>query len=106
MRSLRAILSWGRCPQTPGIFRFNARMDCLWGAGFSRSRPIPAAESALGVRSRSALSDAQVFPEWTTSTSPCNNFLSNGDNPLTCYLSPGVHFNPALSHVFCADIRY
>src|SRR5262245_22559995 len=28
------------------------------------------------------LSSAQVLSEWTTSTSPCNNFPSNGDNPL------------------------
>jgi len=52
------------------------------GAGCARPQPIPAAESALGLRSRSALSSAQVLPEWTTSTPPCNNFLSNGDNPL------------------------
>ena len=82
MRTLRRILIWGRCPQTPGIFRIAARMDGFEGAGCARPRPIPAAESALGLRSRSALSSAQVLPEWTTSTSPCNNFLSNGDNPL------------------------
>ena len=82
MTLLRRILTWGRCPQTPGIFRIAARMDGFEGAGCARPRPIPAAESALGVRSRIALSSAQVFPEWTTSTSPCNNFLSNGDNPL------------------------
>jgi len=82
MRPLRRILTWGRCPQTPGIFRFAARMDPFEGAGCARPRPIPAAESALGLRSRSALSSAQVLPEWTTSTPPCNNFLSNGDNPL------------------------
>ena len=82
MRTLRRTLTWGRCPQTPGIFRFSARMDLFWGAGCARPRPIPAAESALGLRSRSALSSTQVLPEWTTSTSPCNNLLSNGDNPL------------------------
>jgi len=82
MRTLRRILTWGRCPQTPGIFRSAARMHGFEGAGCARPRPIPAAESALGLRSRSALSSAQVLPEWTTSTSPCNNFLSNGDNPL------------------------
>ena len=43
---------------------------------------IPAAESALGLRPRRALSSAQVLPEWKTSTSPCNTFPSNGDNPL------------------------
>ena len=82
MRLLRAVVTWGRCPQTPGIFRFAARMDPFEGAGCARPRPIPATESALGLRSRIALSSAQVLLEWTTSTSPCNNFLSNGDNPL------------------------
>ena len=53
MRTLRRIPTWGRCPQTPGIFRFSARMDLFWGAGCARPRPIPAAESALGLRSRS-----------------------------------------------------
>ncbi len=43
---------------------------------------IPAAESALGLRPRSALSSAQVFPEWINSTSPCNHLPANGDNPL------------------------
>jgi hypothetical protein len=43
---------------------------------------IPAAESALGLRPRSALSSAQILPEWTTSTSSCNDFSANGDNPL------------------------
>ena len=43
---------------------------------------IPATESALGLRPRSALSSAQVFPEWITATSPCNDLSANGDNPL------------------------
>jgi len=93
MRLLRVVLTWGRCPQTPGIFRFAARMDFLGKRVAPAPRPIPAAESALGVRSRIALSSAQVFPEWTTSTSPCNDFSSNGDYPLTCCLTPGVHFS-------------
>jgi hypothetical protein len=61
------------------LFRQNG---FILGAGCARPRPLPAAESALGLRSRSALSSTQVLPEWTTSTSPCNNLLSNGDNPL------------------------
>jgi hypothetical protein len=55
--------------------------------GLSRRRPepppaIPAAESALGLRPRIALSSAQVLPEWITSTSPHKDFSSNGDYPL------------------------
>jgi len=55
------------------------------GLSRRRSKPppaIPAAESALGLRPRIALSSAQVLPEWITSTSPRNDFSSNGDNPL------------------------
>jgi hypothetical protein len=58
-----------------------------WGQnGWFRRRPgpppaIPAAESALGLRPRSALSSAQVLPEWKTSTPPCNTFPANGDYP-------------------------
>jgi hypothetical protein len=40
------------------------------------------AESALGLRPRSALSSAQVLPEWILSTLPCNDFSANGANPL------------------------
>src|SRR6266487_1666197 len=43
---------------------------------------IPAADSALGLRPRIALSSAQVLPEWITSTSPRKDFSSNGDYPL------------------------
>ena len=82
MRKLRAILHWGLCPQTPGIFRFPARMGGFSVAGYARPHAIPAAEPALGLRSRSALSSAQVIPEWTTITSPCNYLSTNGDYPL------------------------
>jgi hypothetical protein len=53
---------------------------------------IPAGESALGLRPRSTLSSAQVFPEWITTTSPWNDLSTNGDNPLTRCLTPGVQF--------------
>lgn len=80
MTWLRGFLHWGLRPQTPGIYRIPARMT-------ERRRllpppAIPAAEPALGLRPRSALSSAQVLPEWTTSTPPCNDFSSNGNNPL------------------------
>jgi hypothetical protein len=81
MRLLRIILNWGRCPQTPGIFRITARMADLRGAGCARPLAIPAAEPALGLRSRSALSSAQVIPEWTTTTSPCHDFQRTAITP-------------------------
>ena len=82
-------------------------MDLFWGAGCARPRPIPAAESALGLRSRSALSSAQVLPEWTTSTSPCNNLLSNGDNPLNSLShSKGSLQDPQPSHPPLSSYRH
>ena len=104
MRWLRSVFNWGLCPQTPGIYRLPARIAVLlrnWGLRPPTRWPdessiaviadgrrqvaspvIPAAESALRLRPRIALSSAQVFPEWTISTSPCNNFPANGDYPL------------------------
>src|SRR5438093_9947071 len=63
------------------VYRFPARMI---GCGRRPEPPpaIPAAESALGLRPRIALSSAQVLPEWITSTSPRNDFSSTGDYPL------------------------
>ena len=60
MRWLRAeVFHWGLRPQTPRIYRISARM-------IKRRRPlpppaIPAAESALGLRPRSALSPFRYF---------------------------------------------
>ena len=54
----------------------------VYEGGSQPPSAIPAAESALGLRPRSALSSAQVFPGWITSTSPCNDLSANGDNPL------------------------
>jgi len=76
---------WGRCPQTPGIYRFAAKM--AEGKTSGRPRPQPpratsAAESALGLRPRRALSSAQLGTEWSNSTSPYNDFSANGAYPL------------------------
>src|ERR1700716_2956864 len=72
-------------PRNFSLFRQNG---FILGSGLRPPPAHSAAESALGLRSRSALSSAQVLPEWTTSTSPCNNLLSNGDNPLTSLSHP------------------
>src|ERR1700682_6044191 len=53
-----------------------------WRRQFVMPPLIPAAESTLGLRPRSALSSAQGHPEWLTSTSPCNHLSANGDYPL------------------------
>ena len=84
-------LSLGALPPSPRDLSHSGQND---GARRQIARPplIPAAESALGLRPRSALSSAQVLPEWITSTSPCNDLSANGDNPLTRCLTPGVQF--------------
>src|SRR5216684_7405548 len=82
MRLLRSIqLNWGLRPQTPGIYRFQARMAC-GGGGLSRLLPFRLLSRRSGCVPTFALSSAQVLPEWITSTSPRNDFSSNGDNPL------------------------
>src|SRR5579864_686151 len=57
-KSEEGFLTWGRCPQTPGIYRLPARMALL-GGGWRRPA-IPAAGSALGSHPCVALSSAQV----------------------------------------------
>jgi hypothetical protein len=74
---------WGRCPQTPGIYRLAAKM----AEGKTPGRPQPpratsATEAALGLRPRRALSSAQFSAEWSNSTSPYNDFSANGTYPL------------------------
>src|SRR5712671_6352148 len=85
--------SWGRCPQSPRDLSHSCQND---GARRPIARPplIPAAESALGLRPRSALSSAQVLPEWITSTSPCNDLSANGDYPLNSVSHPRGSVHP------------
>jgi hypothetical protein len=121
MRWLRGFCNWGLCPQTPAIYRCCRQNSCIAsqlgaappnpfravaeGRRVRRLPAIPAAESALGLRRRRALSSAQVLPEWTTITEPCNNFAANGDECLnfvsrsrgslqskTVYLSPSSSY--------------
>lgn len=87
--------TWGLRPQTPGIYRIEARMALARG-GDCRPGAIPAPESALGLRPRSALSSAQVLPEWTMTTLPSNDLSANGNNPLNfvSHLRGSVQFEP------------
>jgi len=47
MRLSSTVSDWGRCPQTPGIYRLPARIASA-RTGCARPRAIPAAGSALG----------------------------------------------------------
>jgi hypothetical protein len=71
----------GSAPATPGFTAVAPEWLIHHGAA-DAAPAIPAAESTLGSHPCVALYSAQVLPEWTTSTSPCNDFSSNGDNPL------------------------
>src|SRR5438309_6875671 len=87
MRLLHAMPNWGLCPQTPRIYRFfTARMDgsdLFQGTGITCPPPFRLLNRSLRLLPSRALSrPVQVCPGWTTSTSPCNNFLANGDEPL------------------------
>jgi hypothetical protein len=68
---------------TPGIYRIAAKMAEKKTSGRPRPpRATSAAESALGLRPRRALSSAQLRAVWSNSTSPYNDFSLNGPYPL------------------------
>src|SRR5580658_1237345 len=74
-------LQLGALPPSPRDLSHSCQNDRA-RRQIARPPPIPATESALGLRPRSALFSAQVFPEWITATSPCNDLSANGDYPL------------------------
>jgi hypothetical protein len=62
-----AFFNWGRCPQTPGIYRIPARMAVPFGAAGAappRCRALPHSGPGSALRSHpcGALSSAQVKP--------------------------------------------
>lgn len=69
------------------IYRFEAKMAGLMHAFRIEGRIAPpsatsATDAALGLRPRRALSSAQLFAEWTTTTSLRNDSSSNSFYPL------------------------
>src|SRR5438270_2775606 len=91
-----AFLIRGAAPETP---RFIAVAPESLHLGAASATPaIRASESALGSHLCVALSSAQVFPDWTSSTQPCNDFALNGHYPLTGCLTPRVHFTGLRAH--------
>src|SRR6476469_3540585 len=75
-----ASLIRGAAPETPRFIAV-APESLHFGAAFT-APAIPASESSLGSHPCVALSSAQVFSEWTTSTHPRNDFSFNGNYPL------------------------
>jgi hypothetical protein len=101
MSSVRNWLAFGgSAPATPG---FNAVAPEWFFQGAAGAAPaIPAAESTLGSHPCVALSSAQVLPEWTPTTSPCNDFSANGDYLLNLlsHSRGSVHFRVAFKCSF------
>src|SRR5580658_1104208 len=92
-------LQLGALPPSPRDLSHSCQNDRA-RRQIARPPPIPATESALGLRPRSALSSAQVFPEWITATSPCNDLSANGDYPLNFEIEPeGVSVVTAEAYV-------
>jgi hypothetical protein len=86
----------GSAPATPG-FNAVAPERPFYGAA-DAAPAVPATESTLGAHPCVALSSAQLYPEWTMSTSPCNDFSSNGDNPLNFLSHSRGSLHPASAH--------
>src|SRR5215469_3456314 len=77
----------GGSPPAPRVFTAVAPEWRCWG-GADAPPAVPAAESALGLRPRIALSSAQVLPEWINRNTAANAFALNGDNPLNFVSHP------------------
>jgi hypothetical protein len=93
-----ASLIRGAAPETPRFIALGPESLCYIGADCT-APAIPASGSTLGSHLCVALSSAQTFSEWKTSTLPCNDFSLNGRYPLTCCLTPRVHcMNGRISH--------
>jgi hypothetical protein len=98
MRLLRSLLSWGLCPQTPGIYRFfPARMELIGFFSGGQDQPVPPPfrplSRSLGLLPSRALSrPTQVLPLLTLfPPSPIEN-------------QRGVYFS-GLSQVFVSQPR-
>jgi hypothetical protein len=100
MRLLRSIFHWGRCPQTPGIYRFfPARMDVFLitskGTGAARPLPFRPLSRSLGLLPSIALSrPTQVGSVSTEPLRGSTKKQRTATTPFTRCLTFGVHFRP------------
>jgi len=77
----------GALPPNPqDLPLFSSQNGWCWlssRGSFELPQPFRQLNRSLGLLPSSALSrPAQLLPEWTISTSPCNTFSVNGGNPL------------------------
>ena len=104
MRVLRAFLPWGRCPQTPGIYRISPE----W---LQRGRALPAPKAIPAAGRRSSRIPALPYPP--------PRYVQGGRHqlrratilqrtaitPLTSCLTPRVHFRALLSLLLACGLR-
>ena len=82
LRIAIARLNTGALPLRPRDLTHLRQNGCVAGRLIARPRSFRPLSRRSGRIPAVALSSAQVLPEWITSTSPCNAFAANGDNPL------------------------
>ena len=91
MKSLRdSLLSWGRCPQTPGIYRLGARMTAL-GGGRSRPRPFRRLSRRSGCVPAWPYPPLSYFQSGSHQPRRAILLQRTATTPLTDCLTIGVH---------------
>ena len=95
----RRLDSGGSAPATRDLTQLG-RNGCFGWERQTPLHPFPRLSRRSGLHPCVALSSAQVLPEWTISTPPCNDFSANGDYPLNFVSRKTDHFkatgNPQL----------
>src|SRR6266446_6997681 len=91
MRLLRSIrLNWGLRPQTPGIYRFQARMAC-GGGGLSRLLPFRLLSRRSGCVPALPYPPLRYFQSGSHQPRRAMIFHRTATTPLTFCLTRGVH---------------
>jgi hypothetical protein len=91
MRLLRSIrLNWGLRPQTPGIYRFRARMVCH-GGGWSRLLPFRLLSRRSGCVPALPYPPLRYFQSGSHQPRRAMIFHRTATTPLTFCLTRGVH---------------
>ena len=90
MTMLRDCSTWGRCPQTPGIYRLEARMSN--GGGWRRPRPFRLLSRRSGCVPAVPYPPLRFFQSGLHQLRRATIFQRTATTPLTCCLTPGVQF--------------
>jgi len=84
-------LNWGRCPQTPGIYRLLARM--ITEAARCRLRPFRLLSRRSGCVPAVPYPPLRSFQSGLLQPRRAMIYQRTATTPLTRCLTPGVHFN-------------